>query len=92
MEYVMYRLEFIFKFIAILFLLSWHSLVFAKDDTELPLVLLNTTEVRTEYFILSTREFGLPPEPFGRGGSILALYKAIIYGSASGIFYKINTN
>ena len=88
----MYRLEFIFKFIAILFLLSWHSLVFAKDDTELPLVLLNTTEVRTEYFILSTREFGLPPEPFGRGGSILALDKAIIYGSASGIFYKINTS
>ena len=88
----MYRLKFIFKLIALLFALSWHSFIFAKDDPELPLKLLNTSEVRTEYFILSTREFSLPPEQFGRGGSILPMESSIIYGSTSGIFYKINTS
>lgn len=78
--------------VGILFLLSWHSLVFAKNDTRLGLELLNISDVRTEYCMLSTSEYRLPLEPFGKGGSILALDKAIIYGSTSGIFYKINTS
>ena len=82
----------LFKWITILIAFSWNSAILAKDTPELSLKLVNTSDVRTAYFILSTKEYRLPPNLFGQGGSILASGKAIIYGSTSGVFYKINTS